>query len=460
MQYLIILVFGFLFIFTGCSSKRSSDVIHDSSPLAIEAPTSGYGGDILIEAESSDVSPAVSEIAVVPVEPAVVPSPVPPSSSVVDYETDVVAPIVAMPTPPQPQEVQSGILTAADIDDNLNLGYFQKYINKVLQSTQESLFPFMRTKDRVKLTIEDTKGKGINRVKVKIGDFSGYTNSQGILYLFPSVDNISKQETVELNGKSQGVSFETFQKLSVKKELKITLEETASLPNSLDLMFVVDSTGSMGDEMRYLAKELDAIVSNVKEKHPDVQIRFGLTLYRDKGDDYVVRDFEFTADVKRMKEQLEKQSANGGGDYPEAMDEGIEKALKASWQAKDGVRMMFLVADAPPHDEKIKQMVPIIEKARERGIHIYPLGASGVAEKAEYIMRHLALFTQGRYLWLTDDSGVGNSHAEPKVNCYQVTRLDQLMSRIIQSELSGKRVEAPKDSIIKSVGNYQNGICQ
>jgi len=161
-----------------------------------------------------------------------------------------------------------------------------------------------------------------------------------------------------------------------------------------------------------------------------------------------------------MQQQLSAQSANGGGDYPEAMEEGVQKALNASWRAENGVRMMFLVADAPPHDENIKNMLPIIEKARKEGIHIYPIGASGVAEKAEYAMRHMALFTQGQYLWLTDDSGVGNSHEEPKVACYQVTRLDQLIKRVIDSELSGKRIESNKDSIIRTVGNYKNGVCQ
>lgn len=449
MRYLVILFFGLLLTLTGCGKKASSPEIVYSDSTDIEARESGATGSAIgeVEFESAPVAP-IEEPMVMPV-----PSPVMAVDSV-ESSTAMI-----MPVPPQ-REVQSGILTAADIDDNLNLNYFQKYVNKVLQSTSENTFPFMPTQDRIKLTIEDANGEGMNRVKVKIGDFIGYTNSQGILYLFPSVDNISNQEAVEINGKSQGLSFKTFQKLSDKKELKFTLGETASLPKSLDLMFVVDSTGSMGDEMRYLAKEFDAIVSNIQAKYPHVDIRFGLTLYRDKGDEYVVRDFDFTADKKRMKKQLEKQSANGGGDYPEAMDEGVEKALEASWRAEDGVRMMFLVADAPPHDEKIKQMVPIIEKAREKGIRIYPLGASGVAEKAEYVMRHLALFTQGRYLWLTDDSGVGNSHEEPKVNCYQVTRLDQLISRVIQSELSGKRIEANQDSILRTVGSYQNGICQ
>lgn len=457
MRYFVILFFGLLLTFTGCGKKTSSYEVESSAPSHVEtmerSSTGSAVGGAEVEFESAPIavpSPVVAVEAVV--EPMVMPSPVIAVEAVDSVDTSPIKPMI-MPVPPQ-REVQSGILTAGEIDDNLNLNYFQKYVNKVLQSTRENTFPFMRTKDRIKLTIQGTDKKGMNRVKVKIGNFIGYTNSQGELYIFPSVDKIPTQTTLELNGKSKPID------LSSKKEFTIVFNESSSLPKSLDLMFVVDSTGSMGDEMRYLAKEFDAIVSNIKEKHPNVEIRFGLTLYRDRGDDYVVRDFEFTSSDKTMKEQLEKQSANGGGDYPEAMDKGIEKALEASWKAEDGVRMMFIVADAPPHDEKIKQLLPIIEKARLEGIHIYPLGASGVAEKAEYMMRHLALFTQGRYLWLTDDSGVGNSHEEPKVNCYQVTRLDQLISRVIQSELSGKRVEAEADSILRTVGSYQNGICK
>lgn len=443
MKFFIISLLTFLLIFTACNEKVVySDAVSSSSI------GEGYGGDIAPPIampspamRTSDEAMGVSTSTVYESkEPSIMP--VPP-----------VEPVI-IPIPPEPREVQSGILTVANIDDNLNLTHFQKYVNRALQATSESSFPFMSTKDRVKLTIEGTNEKGMNRVKVKVGDFTGYTNSQGVLYIFPTVDNIPTQTTIELNGKSQNID------LSSKKEFTIAFNKTSMLPKSLDLMFVIDTTGSMGDEMRYLAKEFDAIISDVEAKHPSVDIRFGLTLYRDKGDDYVVKNFKFTSNKNKMKSQLEEQSANGGGDYPEAMDKGIEKALEASWRAEDGVRMMFVVADAPPHDEKIKQMVPIIEKARAMGIHIYPLGASGVAEKAEYIMRHLALFTQGRYLWLTDDSGVGNSHEEPKVSCYQVTRLDQLISRVIQSELSGKRVEANKDSVIRSVGQYNNGNCQ
>ena len=78
---------------------------------------------------------------------------------------------------------------------------------------------------------------------------------------------------------------------------------------------------------------------------------------------------------------------------------------------------------------------------------------------AEFIMRAMAAVTQGRYLFLTDDSGVGNSHEEPTIDCYLVTRLDGLIRRVVQSLLSGERVEPEVNEVLRQVGNYEDGIC-
>ena len=77
----------------------------------------------------------------------------------------------------------------------------------------------------------------------------------------------------------------------------------------------------------------------------------------------------------------------------------------------------------------------------------------------EFYMRTAALLTLSQYLFLTDDSGVGNAHAEPHIPCYDVQRLDQLMIRMIRSELTGTRIEADPADIIRTVGNPVNGVC-
>lgn len=344
------------------------------------------------------------------------------------------------------KEVQSGTLTAGAINDSLNISFFKKYIDNTLQENKSTL-PFWNFKDRIKIKVVDKNKNAINRAKIKINNFKFYTNSKGILYIYPNFNKFSSK-TLTINGKKYDINSK-----------EITLEQKAIKPKSLDLMFVIDTTGSMADEMSYLTKEFEDIINSINSKNKNISIRFGLVLYRDNGDTYVVKDFPFTSNLKTMQKQLQKQRAQGGGDYPEALERGLEKGLNANWMAKDGVRVLFLIADAPPHDKDIKKIKPLIKNAREKGVAIYPLGASGVAKKAEYIMRNLAFFTEGEYLFLTDDSGVGNSHQEPKVVCYNVSRLDHLIEKVIDSELKGKRVELNENQIIRRVGNYKDGIC-
>ncbi len=60
--------------------------------------------------------------------------------------------------------------------------------------------------------------------------------------------------------------------------------------------------------------------------------------------------------------------------------------------------------------------------ARSLDVHIYPVASSGVDELTELTMRSAAQLTGGRYLFLTDDSGVGGAHMEPSIPCYFVTK--------------------------------------
>jgi hypothetical protein len=75
-------------------------------------------------------------------------------------------------------------------------------------------------------------------------------------------------------------------------------------------------------------------------------------------------------------------------------------------------------------------------------------------------MRAMGQITGGRYLFLTDDSGVGNPHAEPTVDCYVVTRLDSLVERVLNELVTGQREEPDGGDVIRIVGDYKAGICK
>lgn len=183
-----------------------------------------------------------------------------------------------------------------------------------------------------------------------------------------------------------------------------------------------------------------------------------MVVYRDSGDEYVVKDVPFTGNLRSFKKELNKQSAAGGGDTPEAMHQALETGLGLKWR-DDAIKVNLLVADAPPHQRHISETWDHALISRTEGIHIVPIATSGVDKTAEFMMRSMAQITGGRYLFLTDDSGIGNPHAEPTVDCYVVTRLDSLVTRVLNSLVSGTREEPRADEIVRTVGNYDAGVC-
>ena len=74
-------------------------------------------------------------------------------------------------------------------------------------------------------------------------------------------------------------------------------------------------------------------------------------------------------------------------------------------------------------------------------------------------MRATAQMTGGRYVFLTNDSGVGNSHAEPHIPCYVVTKFDRALVRMVESEMSGQHTVAPTGEVLRTVGSPVDGKC-
>lgn len=227
----------------------------------------------------------------------------------------------------------------------------------------------------------------------------------------------------------------------------------------LDLVFVVDVTGSMGDELSYLQNELASIVSDINKAFPDVEQRYGMVAYRDESDEFVTKKHDLLGELAQFQSFLNQQIANGGGDYPEAMDEALASANTLQWGGDGSARIIFLVADAPPHSDKINRTFDAIFGLREKGVSIYPIAASGVADLAESIMRTSAVLTGGQYIFLTDDSGIGNTHAKPKFPCYHVEKLKDVMVRVVSDKLTGQRSLPDPQKLIRTVGHSENGVC-
>jgi len=230
---------------------------------------------------------------------------------------------------------------------------------------------------------------------------------------------------------------------------------------TLDVSLVVDTTGSMGDELSYLQTEFLAISSTIEASYPGAEQRWSLVVYRDRGDTYTTLPFDFETDPVAFRQHLADQSAGGGGDIPEAPDAALDAMNQLSWRTGDATaRLAFWVADAPHHAEQAGAMKAAIVAAQAAGVHIYPVASSGVDEFTELTMRSTAQLTGGRYLFLTNDSGVGNSHKEPSIPCYFVTKLDSAILRMVDIEMSGVYREPSAAELIRTGGNPQSGACQ
>jgi hypothetical protein len=229
----------------------------------------------------------------------------------------------------------------------------------------------------------------------------------------------------------------------------------------LDVALVVDTTGSMGDEISYLQKEFIALSSAIEAAYPDAEQRWALVVYKDRGDVYVTRWFDFRAEPEVFREKLAEQSAGGGGDFPEAPEAAFEVMNQFAWRTADDVaRLAFWVADAPHHDDKAEALAAALRTAQGLGVHVYPVASSGIDDFTELTMRSAAQLTGGRYLFLTNDSGLGGNHKEPSIPCYFVTSLRDAITRMVDIELSGVYREPEPGQILRTGGNPEDGACK
>lgn len=227
---------------------------------------------------------------------------------------------------------------------------------------------------------------------------------------------------------------------------RVVLDGAANGPLALDVLFLIDATGSMSDEIERLKANMTSVAEQVAELPGDPHVRFAMTVYRDRGDSYVTKTFDFTDDVGSFTGALAEVVADGGGDTPESLGAALQEALTVpAWREGDAVKLVFLVADAPPHlpgdpgyaDEP--DYADGVRAAARAGVKILPIASSGLDAQGEYVFRQLAQVTMGRLVFLTygaDGSSPGTStplDIDPED--YDVLSLDALVVQLVRDEL-------------------------
>ncbi len=346
-----------------------------------------------------------------------------------------VPPIEDMPPAVDPQ---AGLLTGGEWNDNENWNaWVSLYQTHDDWSIYRDIWQF-EVDNRYEVTVT-AGGKPVEGAKVSInGGFisEAVTDNNGKAYLFFSdwVEDMEYTLTVT-DGSSEKAIPVTLEK---SESFEIELDTVAdTVPKSLDLMMMIDTTGSMTDELVYIQEELRDVITRVQSENGNIPIRVSVNFYRDEGDEYVIREFPFTTDINGALSDLAAQSAGGGGDFPEAVHTAMNSALNNhDWESS--TKLMFFVLDAPPHEDIqiVGSVKSLTADFAAEGIRIIPVASSGIDKSTEHLLRTMAFATGGTYAFLTDDSGIGSGHIEPTIGDYDVEKLNDMMVRIIGEYLA------------------------
>ncbi len=340
-----------------------------------------------------------------------------------------------------PVKPKAGTLTAGIWNDLEHWEKFKKTLEA--ESTEAQVWNWQLHKRRYAIEISNSKGKPAIDVKVQIRDESGntlwnaLTDNRGFAELWYAPFEVKeiKKSNYYLYAQYGEKPWTKLGKVSENGDLRnsFRLDYLQETPKPVDIAFIVDATGSMGDEITYLKEELMELMLRTKEFAPCSDIRLASVFYRDRGDAYLAKHAPFTDRYEDAVSFIQDQSAGGGGDFPEAVDAGMEEALqKLTWSPKALARICFLVLDAPPHIENKAQIEALTQQYAEKGIKIIPIAASGINKSTEFLLKQIAAISNGEYLYITDDSGVGNSHLKPSGVESDVDLLINQMEKVIR----------------------------
>ena len=186
--------------------------------------------------------------------------------------------------------------------------------------------------------------------------------------------------------------------------------QAAAAPRKVEVVFVVDTTGSMSGLIEGAKKKIWSIANTIVDQYPGAEIRFGLVGYRDLGDEYVTKHFPLTTDVQGIYAQLLQFRAGGGGDTPESVNEALDVTVtKLGWSDSRQVkadRVLFLVGDAPPHMDydQDRKYPEVIAEAVQKGIIVNTVQCGDMGSTRE-VWQKMARLGKGDYLAIPQDGG-------------------------------------------------------
>lgn len=332
-------------------------------------------------------------------------------------------------------------LSAGEVNDNERWDEYLLYVRQYSDAPVHEV----DVSERYVISVSDSADQPVHDARVvvsagKVTLFEGRTYANGQTLFFPlAFEESEGADSFVLLVEQGGVSRQMEFVRGGDRNWDVTLDlEQAAVDGGvpLDILFLLDATGSMADEIGQIKDSLLSISSRISALPSEPDLRFGMVAYRDRGDEFVTRLYDFEPDAERFLETIRGVVADGGGDWPESLNEALHVAVhQPEWRGDGAIRLMFLIADARPHldyPDDYSYAIEMIE-AHRRGMKIFSIASSGLEPPGEYIFRQIAQHTMGRFIFIVYGEGGTTPH---NVSRYTVQQLDDLVVSLVEEELA------------------------
>lgn len=169
----------------------------------------------------------------------------------------------------------------------------------------------------------------------------------------------------------------------------------------LDVVFLLDTTGSMSGEIREAKERVRQIAERLRAERDNERVRLGVVAYRDRTDSWVTKVSPLTEDTDESFRFLAALRADGGGDSPEDVLTGLRVALhELEWDLGDDTeRQVFLIGDAPPHLDYDGHVTPeeLVGAAVDKRIVVNAVGCRSLGGAGKRFFQRVAYETEGAY---------------------------------------------------------------
>ncbi|MRG94732.1 vWA domain-containing protein [Polyangium spumosum] len=348
-----------------------------------------------------------------------------------------------------PSQWQGGVRTG-EWDDNANFRDYTGWLGKERAPGAATL----DLSSRRFLVVRDSAGKPVPSCSIEVRDPSGTTLSlrttaSGRALLFPRAEGL-KGPNLEATARCEGrVVTKTTTVTPGDDVVDLALSGPRGLPEAqtIDVAFVLDTTGSMSEEIHALRDTLEKVASALATLN--VRPRVGLVEYRDRGDVYVTRMHQMTTDVKGLQARIASLGAGGGGDTPEHVNEALRVAVRnLRYRPESVARLVFLIGDAPPHLDYAQDegYAAAMKEASHAGVQIYSIAASGMDTLGQVVFRQIAQYTGGTHMFVlrggAGPASVGGG--DPKASCggthtdYTSGNLDALILSKVRGAIAAR----------------------